>query len=205
MRKSAAVVCIVGLVLAALFAVGCGGDDDNGGGSATADSGGTTAANVDSGGGSDGSSDGSGAGSQSSGSGSNETDISKKEFIRKAEAICTEVSQKAAAAATAMIKDLDNPKAGFEELIERSDEVVNEILAPRYGEEIERIRALGYPSGDEAQIEAMLVSFEETIERAEEDPKGFSELNTVEGNPENPYEREDSLARRYGFEVCPRV
>lgn len=207
MRKGSAIAFVVGLFLvAALLAVGCGGNDDNGGGSATADGGGATAANVNSDGGSEGGDGGSEQTSQPSGSGDNETGISKKQFIRKAEAICYDVGGKQNVEISALAKNPNgDPRAIFEELTERADEVIPDIVAPSYREEIDRIRALGYPTGDEEEIEAMLAALEEVMQRAEANPDDFAQSNTVEGEPGNPFQRADDLARAYGFTVCPRV
>ena len=68
---------------------------------------------------------------------------------------------------------------------------------PEFQAEVKRLRALGAPSGDEAQVDAILEAIEGIVEEAKQEP-GRIVHQTV-----NRYEKPQELATRYGLDECP--
>lgn len=138
-----------------------------------------------------------GCGGGDSSTGVTTSTISKEAFIKKADAICQGGSERIQRDLASVFKDrkqaiaiLKHPsKADYEKVIDRA-------LIPNLEREIEEIRALGAPSGDEDRVEEMLVALEEGIETAESDPKAvISSSDAIFGIGAR-------LAREYGLEVC---
>ncbi len=123
--------------------------------------------------------------------------LSKEAFIKKADAICTKGNEELQKGFAVYLKKnkksiiaLRHPsKADYEGLIVG-------VLIPNLEKEIEAIRALGAPSGDEERIEGFLTALEEGIEVAENDPKA------VTHSSEAIFGIGSRLAKEYGLEVC---
>jgi hypothetical protein len=120
--------------------------------------------------------------------------LSKAQFVKKGNAICT--------------KGNEDINKGFEKfsrehkLSEQNQpnqaelaEAAEEILLPRVTEQIEALRGLGAPEGDEAKVEKILGAAEKAVEEAEEDPRSLRGSNT-------PFSKPNKLAREYGLTVC---
>jgi hypothetical protein len=123
--------------------------------------------------------------------------LSKEAFVKKADAICTKGNlsmQKGFASYLRKHKKsiiaLRHPsKADYEGLIIG-------VLVPNLEREIDEIRALGAPSGDEKRIEEIFAAWEEGIEVAENDPAA------VKHSSEAIFGVASRLAKEYGLEVC---
>lgn len=124
--------------------------------------------------------------------------ITKKEFVKKATSICEKASQAYVQVAYASLsKEVKKqPDVPQNELEYR---VVGQLYAPTFRKELDEIRALGMPEGDEEEIEAILGSIEQGLKEAEEDPQRFSEDLAKFGRP---FERAVKLAKAYGIEAC---
>ncbi len=121
--------------------------------------------------------------------------VTKAEFIAQADAICKKGNDEIEADFEAFAK-----KNGLEENEEPSNaqgvEISETILVPNIENQSEELRDLGAPSGDEAEISAMLDSLDQGIEEAEEDPEA---LFTAKSDPFGPANKK---AREYGLKVC---
>jgi hypothetical protein len=123
--------------------------------------------------------------------------LSKAAFVKKADAICTKGTERLQKGFGAYLRKnkksilaLRHPsKADYEGLI-------GGVLIPNLEREIEEIRALGAPSGDEERVEAIFTALEEGIEVAENDPKA------VKHSSEAIFGVGSRLAKEYGLEVC---
>jgi len=123
--------------------------------------------------------------------------LSKEAFIKKADAICAKGSEELQKGFANYLRKnkksiiaLRHPsKADYEGLIEG-------VLIPNLEKEIEEIRALGAPSGDEERIEGFLTALEEGIEVAEDNP------DAVKHSSEAIFGVGSRLAKEYGLEVC---
>jgi hypothetical protein len=118
--------------------------------------------------------------------------LTKAQFIKQADAICTEVAKEREVAAAAWAK---NMKGRSEETPEKIGEAVKEIMPPLMHEEGTRLETLSAPEGDEkavAEIIDLLEKVQQSIEQADEKiffPSGIREF--------------ENKASGYGLKVCP--
>lgn len=121
--------------------------------------------------------------------------LSKAEFVKQGNAICR--------------KGNAQIESGFEEFAEKhhlkknqkpSKEVLEEatetVVIPKVKAQVEGIRALGTPEGDEGEVDEILSGAEEGIEEAEEDPAAFAESESPK------FKEVNKKARAYGLTVC---
>jgi hypothetical protein len=113
--------------------------------------------------------------------------LTKKQFVLKAEAICRSAEKKQLEMGSRYFQE--HPNA------EEEDAVVAAALPP-IEEELERLRSLGVPAGDEAEVGAFFRALEESIEGARGNPKSAV---LAKGNV---FEMPDRLGKKYGLEVC---
>jgi hypothetical protein len=120
--------------------------------------------------------------------------ISKEEFIAKADAICKQSNQRMEAAFTKFLKD--NPTL-TKPTDPRFQPLVGDVMVPSLKREIEELKELGVPDGDEEKVGAMISALEEGLETAEDNPEVVtgSSSDTVFGIASR-------IAGEYGAEVC---
>jgi hypothetical protein len=190
MPKLLVLILTVGLLLA-----GCGGDEDNGDGTGTSAS---------SSGSSGSDSDNSNTPSDSSetvGS-SNAGEIGKAEFVDEANQICRGVITKVTRAVDPIVREELGDKPEFDPKSEEEREnvesrLVLEVMVPALRQELDELRALGIPSGDEKQLNVIYKSFEGLIAEAENKADEVVKYgNTAMNKP-------TELAEQYGLNRCP--
>jgi hypothetical protein len=76
------------------------------------------------------------------------------------------------------------------------EEAAEEILIPLISSQVEELRALGTPEGDEGEVDEILTGAEEAIEEGEEDP-----ISLI-GSNSSKFKEVNKLAREYGLTVC---
>jgi hypothetical protein len=184
------------IALAVAVIAGCGDDGDSGSSSGSAavnnqadnsgETGNAEAGNADgaeSGGPAESGADG-GSGAQVG---------SNAEFIEEANEICENGASQISIQSKPIFRKYGNVKgkaaqeAGYVELIE-------EVIVPAVEKEIEEIRALGLPAGDEQELEAIFAAMEEVLNQAQKDPTAF--------NDRVPFEKSERLAVEYGLGSC---
>ncbi len=121
------------------------------------------------------------------------SDLSKAQFVKQADAVCKkgeEQIQEDFVAYAKKHKDLTKPTdSDYAELIDA-------VFVPNVNREVEELRDLGAPAGDEEQVEAMLVAREENVAAAEAEPKKLvSESSKV-------FAEASKLAKEYGLKTC---
>jgi hypothetical protein len=116
-----------------------------------------------------------GCGDNSSGSDGDEV-VTKKSFLKEADAVCARQKQKLRAS----VGSRDPVKASAEALVV----------------EVREIEALGSPSGDKGEIEAMMKNLRKTVDLAE----SGSEADLIEAN--EYFLRAEKQADNYGFKAC---
>ena len=118
--------------------------------------------------------------------------LTKTEFIKQGDAICEKANEESEAEAEEFAEENDFTleKASKEQI----EEAVGEVLVPNLNGQVEDLRALGAPEGDEDQVEEILVSLEGAADEIEEDPGLVYEEETLA--------KPSKLAEAYGFEVC---
>lgn len=113
--------------------------------------------------------------------------LTRAQFIKRAGAICQEAEAEVLEKAVAYKKS--HPAA-------EEEAMVKPVLLPPLEKQIQGIKSLNAPSGDEAVISAMTSGFEAALLKAKADPKTLFAAKT------NPFKEADLLARRYGLTQC---
>lgn len=120
--------------------------------------------------------------------------VTKAAYVKKANALCkaarADYFQDALASLETKLKQ--NPGQPQDEL---ELQVMSELFVPAYEREIEEIRALEAPEGDEDQIERILAVTEEILEEVEQDPKALQDVKVT-------FARSFKLAKQYGIDFC---
>lgn len=180
-------ILLVALVALAAIVGGCGDDSD----SDSATSANETGADSGAGSRSDSGSDSSGPeGAQDEGAEVTTSSLSREEFVKRASAACQKEREKILAETAAFVKRL-----GTEEI--PVTRVVRSVQLPKIEAEIEIIRSLGAPEGDEEEIEEILAAQEVAVEevRGVEQIKTFNEV-------EKYFADATEMFRDYGFTAC---
>jgi hypothetical protein len=119
--------------------------------------------------------------------------LSKAELIKQGDAICTKGNESVEAEANEFAKENNvNTKKPTKA---QKEEVITEVVAPDLRKQGEEIAELGAPSGDEAEVEAIVAAVEGAADELEETPSLL-----FEGT--NPLAKASKLAGGYGFKVC---
>lgn len=116
----------------------------------------------------------------------------KSEFIAQADEICATGDSQIDADAGSILGAESRDARPSPKQVER---IVDEAIAPGVQSQVDQIRALTPPEGDEEVIGEFLDSAEAGIEALREDP---SRLVT----DDDPFARTSQLASAYGFDVC---
>ena len=106
--------------------------------------------------------------------------LSKEQFIAQADAICA-AGDKTINAAVQALGDGQPSQADLQQFAQ--------IAVPALQEQVDAIRALPPPSGDEAQITAMLDAVQDGIDKIKSDPSAIEA---------DPLDQADQLARTTG-------
>jgi hypothetical protein len=143
-----------------------------------------------------GSSDGSGGGSGegSSGEVTENSSLTKSEFIDKAAEICQKGETRVFKKLSAYEEKLaaEHPKWGPTRIrLEQS----KAVTLPELETELDEIAALGAPTGDQAQIEAILDSAQQAVDTAESRGISFEETQPL-------LALASKLGHQYGLEGC---
>jgi hypothetical protein len=121
--------------------------------------------------------------------------LTKSEFIKAADAICEEGNESLNAEAEDFAKenevDTEMPTT------QQQEEVVEQVVAPAFRDQAEKIDWLGAPSGDEKAVEEIVAAVEAGADEAENDPGTI-----VEGKGAVPFEEAQKLAKSFGLKVC---
>jgi hypothetical protein len=116
--------------------------------------------------------------------------LTKEAFIAQADAICKESGD-------AIDKQANQFFSGQEPSDAEIEQFANEVVIPGLHEQVDAIRALTPPEGDEDQIDAMLNAVNEATDRAEADPSLLRASDS-----ESPFAEANQLAQDYGLKEC---
>ncbi len=174
MSKRLIVPVVIALVVA-LAAVGCGGSSSD-----------TNNSSSDS--------------SSADGGGGGATSISKAAFIKEADAACASGKKQVEGEYAAYlkkkgIKEINSKVSSNAEAEAQATEVIETIAIPALNEQLDTIKALGVPDGEE-KVSAYLAAVEEGIEEGEGEPL------TLFTSAEKVFAKADKLAGEIGFKVC---
>jgi hypothetical protein len=117
--------------------------------------------------------------------------------VEKALAICKAEDAKAFAEAPSSMREIERDAGKSQKEAEVA--LVPDLLVPSYQARIDRIRALGAPRGDEAQVEAILAAMQEMTDEAKADPAKYHYAMV---HFEHPYRKAKARAEGYGIGDC---
>jgi hypothetical protein len=118
--------------------------------------------------------------------------MTQAEYVKRGDAICDKSDKAQNASLKAMAKK--DPKA--ESTAAGRVKLVVTAGLPPIKIEAQELAALGAPSGDEAEVQAIVDGLNEAIEKSEQNPA------SVLNSSANPFTQVDKLAQEYGFKIC---
>lgn len=126
--------------------------------------------------------------------GNGEQALSKPEYIKQGDAICAEGDLEIEQAAEQEFGDLEQ---GEQPSAEAIGEFGQETVLPNLQRQIDQLRELPAPEGDEDEVTAIYDAADEGIRKLREgEPEDFVE----QGDP--AFEEANRLAGEYGFQSC---
>jgi hypothetical protein len=118
--------------------------------------------------------------------------LSKQEFIAEADTICSQGDREINQAAN------ETFGGGQEPSQEEQEQFVTDTVLPNIQGQIDGIRALTPPEGDEDQVTAIVDAAQSGIDEVEQDPSAF----TQQGGGSDPFAEANRLAQDYGLTAC---
>lgn len=131
-----------------------------------------------------------------SGTGATTAPLGKAEFIKRADAACTQRVEEARTKFFAYGRSVAQENESPAERKAHYATVAETIIVPELRQQIADVKALGVPKGDEEGVEAILLAIENGIAKVEAHPKQAIEES------ERVLEPAGKLAKAYGLEVC---
>jgi hypothetical protein len=126
--------------------------------------------------------------------------LSKAAFIKKAINVCRATRVRFEEETKAVLEKFSKnpPKPG-----DTGPEMayVEEVVVPRFSEQVSKLSAIGAPRGDEEEVSKILESLQGVVTLAEDDPTEY--LKQIE--TETPFKRPARLAATYGLVGCAEV
>ena len=138
---------------------------------------------------------GCGGGSDSNSSTEATSSLTKAQFLKQGNAICAKGNKEIEQGFEEFGKEHHFSKKN-EPTQTELEEAAEEVLIPNIRQELDGIRALGAPSGEEAEVEKVLAAAEKGLAKGEEDPGAMIK----EG--EGPFKEANELAREFGLTTC---
>jgi hypothetical protein len=136
-----------------------------------------------------------GCGDDDSGDGTTTTTaLTKQEFVREANRICTRTDDKLDRASRQFFADAPSGQEAPPEEVEQFGE---KTVYPTIQDEIDRIRALGAPVGDEDQVEALLDAAQRGLDTLKDHPDQLAK-----GGAAPAFDEANKLAGYYGLDRC---
>lgn len=118
--------------------------------------------------------------------------ITKAEFVKQADAICLKAKKKQAAGLEKAVKG----EPGAELTPAEIENVIMTAVIPPYRQAANELSELPTPSGGADEVDAMVASLEEALEKGEKQP---ASVNSVSNSPFKTF---DKQASEYGLEAC---
>jgi hypothetical protein len=125
---------------------------------------------------------------------SGDSSLSQAEFVERAEEICKTETEEALARMGPYVQRLEREGNGAGGPRELQAEAIQAIILPSVESQIDQIRKLGVPSGDEEQVKAFLTALEDAVDTSEAAPL------TPRANA--AFSRVNRIGRAYGLRRC---
>lgn len=122
--------------------------------------------------------------------------LTKAEFVKQANAICTAGDQEINKRLESFLED--NEPTGKRLTDAQLTEGAEEILIPSLRKQVEKIAALGTPSEDGKEADEIVEAAEEALQEVEDEPV----LAAPQTGDRNPFAEVNEMAREYGLDVC---
>jgi len=122
------------------------------------------------------------------------TALTKQQFVREANRICERSDDKLERASRQFFADAPSGQEAPPEEIEQFGE---KTVYPTIQDEIDRIRALGAPAGDEDQVKALLDAAQRGLDTLKDRPDQLPR-----GAAAPAFDEADKLAGNYGLDQC---
>ncbi len=132
-----------------------------------------------------------GCGSSSKKSAAHPPPLTKAEFLAKGNAICKRGNQQINKAAQKMF-----PKKNARPTEAQQKKFATETVIPSVQSQINGVKALGAPKGDEAKVKAIVSSAQAALDKAKKNPL------LLTSNTHDPFAKADKLSKAYGLTVC---
>jgi hypothetical protein len=118
-------------------------------------------------------------------SGLETSDLSKTEWIAKADQICGSGDAEIGRQAEEFFKGKPTPEV--------ETQFTEQVVIPNIESQVDQLRDLGAPEGDEDQVQKMLDTVDEGLTKVESDPSALEQGALNPGT---------ALAQQYGLKVC---
>lgn len=118
--------------------------------------------------------------------------LTKAEFVKQADAICSDATQQSETEAEEFAEENDFTLEKADE--EQLEEAISAVLVPSLNQQAEGLSALGAPEGEEEQVEAIVTSLEDAATEIEDDPGALLKGEALS--------EPSQLAAAYGLKVC---
>jgi hypothetical protein len=134
-------------------------------------------------------------------SGAEEKTLTKKQFVKQAEAFCDKEYR---AEERDMEAYADKHLLLFGGGEPWEQEVLNEIVFEYVEDKIDFFKSLPVPEGDEKEVRAMIEAFEEGLEKSEKEPAGLAEARPFAKKqpPDGFWDRSYETTSAYGPWLC---
>ncbi len=125
----------------------------------------------------------------------NTASLTKAQFLKQGNAICAAGNKEIEEEFEAFNEDghLDENQEPSDA---EAEEIANTILIPSVSKQIDELRELGAPEGEEEKVDEILDAAEEALEEVEDDPESV----VTEGN--GPFTDVNKMTREYGLTTC---
>lgn len=119
--------------------------------------------------------------------------LTKAEFVKQGNAICAKGNKEIQEGFEEFEQEVGSQKQPTKAQL---TEAIETIVLPAVRQQVEGVKDLGAPSGEEAKVEAITDAAEEALEKGEEDP---ASLTTEKADP---FAKANELANEYGLVKC---
>jgi hypothetical protein len=124
------------------------------------------------------------------------TALTKAEFLKQGNAICKKGNQQINKVANQTFTKKKYPNGPPPQSVQTK--FATDTAIPNIQSQIDGVKALGAPTGDEAQVKAIIDSAQSALDKAKADPTILLQNNSKN----DPFAAANKLATAYGLTVC---
>ncbi len=122
------------------------------------------------------------------------TALTKAEFLKKGNAICKKGNQQINKVANQTFTKKKYPNGPPPKSVQTK--FATDTLVPSIQQQIDGVKALGAPTGDEAKVKAIVDSAQSALDKAKADPTILLQNST------DPFAKSNKITKAYGLTVC---